>query len=358
LNERRSPVPARGSQWTGKDVCGEFHDPVVFFMNGSGDAVTHLPAIRALAHRLNGIVTLVTGQAPYAALYGDLPLRKIVRVSGARRPCFDYAAVVAQVERCDLFVSLVPWWSRDLDKLRELLQPTLSVGLGSGFDWCIQPDPCRHSGQVAFDVVRTIWADADMDSFLDPIEFRAESKHLATQIAQVLPPEARWLVVHTDTSADKMWPRVRFSEVLQRFLYGHEEYVVLIVGLHDPEMALPMDLDERVISLLGAPFWSTAYVVAVSDLFFGIDSSFMHVADLCRVPSVALFGPTTAAQFGFLVGPNRTLQGAASTLSISVDAACEALEDMHRVAGHIVRTTRTPPAEEKGGRPTTQDGEA
>lgn len=35
-------------------------------------------------------------------------------------------------------------------------------------------------------------------------------------------------------------------------------------------------------------------LVSLSDLFLGVDSCMLHMADLCRVPGVGLFGPDSS----------------------------------------------------------------
>jgi ADP-heptose:LPS heptosyltransferase len=44
-------------------------------------------------------------------------------------------------------------------------------------------------------------------------------------------------------------------------------------------------------------------LVGYSDLFLGIDSCFLHAADLYRIAGVALFGPTRPSLWGFRFSP-------------------------------------------------------
>jgi ADP-heptose:LPS heptosyltransferase len=63
-----------------------------------------------------------------------------------------------------------------------------------------------------------------------------------------------------------------------------------------------------------------------ADLFLGVDSLFLHAADLFRVPSVGLFGPTACEEWGFRVTPTwRHISGHGSMDTIQREAVLDAL---------------------------------
>jgi hypothetical protein len=51
----------------------------------------------------------------------------------------------------------------------------------------------------------------------------------------------------------------------------------------------------------------------------------LHVADMARVPGVGLFGPTSAKEFGFYIGPHIMIQADGSMDKIGIDMVTEAL---------------------------------
>jgi hypothetical protein len=55
---------------------------------------------------------------------------------------------------------------------------------------------------------------------------------------------------------------------------------------------------ERIIRFENGGIPMTSIFVSLCDAFVGIDSYFLHVADLSRVPSVGIFGPTKPVQWG------------------------------------------------------------
>ena len=90
--------------------------------------------------------------------------------------------------------------------------------------------------------------------------------------------------------------------VLNEFLDEHEDFVALIVGM----TRHPFDSGKhrnRVVPCAGLPLDVTIGLIAMSDLFVGVDSFALHAADLHRVPGVGLFGPTAPGEFGFRFGP-------------------------------------------------------
>ena len=96
-------------------------------------------------------------------------------------------------------------------------------------------------------------------------------------------------------------------------------------------------------------------LVAESDFFIGIDSCMLHVADMARVPGVGLFGPTSAKEFGFYIGPNITIQADGSMEKIEVDMVTNALD--HLVAQPAQTATWLAPFDQNWSRTATVTSE-
>jgi hypothetical protein len=305
-------------------------DAVAFFMNGIGDSLINLPALRALSELFRGELTLIYAEHRYADVFNELPLKRRVgircwRVDEQRR--FDVPAVLDRIPSCEMFVSLVPWRSPDLTELVRRLGPCRSIGFDRTFDVALPLDFTKHSADLAFDAVRVLRPTSVMDAYLWPPTFGEKADRAVAGLRGCLSPGTRCLTVHCDTLPEKMWPAERFNQVLDAFLDAHPEFVAFIVGCTDCGISVPGKMD-RIIPSFGLRLTVSQALVARSDLFLGIDSSLLHVADLCSVPSVGIFGPTRAHEFGFLVAPNCTLQGECSTLEIGVAEVLEGLEKM------------------------------
>ena len=114
----------------------------------------------------------------------------------------------------------------------------------------------------------------------------------------VLAPTANWL--------PKIWPVERFAAAFQA-LSGGNAVAAVIAGPGATERAsaapllaaLPGAID--LVGCLSLP--EIAAVLARASLFVGNDSGLMHLAAAAGAPTIGLFGPTNAAEYG-PAGPN------------------------------------------------------
>jgi ADP-heptose:LPS heptosyltransferase len=150
--------------------------------------------------------------------------------------------------------------------------------------------------------------------------------------------DQRILLVHPETKPEKTWPPDRFAWVLDRFLAARPEYVVLVSSLAPVDFGVG---DPRVIRIdfhLELAFALVRHV----DLFLGVDSCFLHAADLFRVSGIGLFGPTRPSQWGFRLSPDARHIAEASMADVRREPVLEALLD---IAGALARRPSSyPPA--------------
>jgi ADP-heptose:LPS heptosyltransferase len=149
------------------------------------------------------------------------------------------------------------------------------------------------------------------DTFLGTLHFDADTEDATAAIRSQLGISTPYVAVHCDTAPEKMWPIERWLAVIRRFLANCSSLSAVIVGAPTCVRTLQQlraAASERVILALGLPLPESQCLVAQSTLFLGIDSCFLHVADLARVPSVGLFGRTRANHYGFLVAPHISIQ--------------------------------------------------
>lgn len=300
--------------------------PVAIFSNGFGDHLLNLPALRALAALFPGRLALVCQTGMRESFFSGLHLRQAREIEmtyDGRGKAFDADAVAAALAPCDLFLSLNPWHSSSVDRLFERFGCPPSIGFHEPFGVVLERDFSKHSSELAFDVPRRLDPSLRLDDFGAPPEWPGRFAREADGILAELPPGARVLAVHTDTEERKMWPAGRFAELLDRFLARHPDFVALDVSEQD------LGLDhQRIFRRCGLPLPVAVMLVAKSDVFFGVDSCFLHAADLWRVPGVGLFGPTEPHEWGFRFGPGRHVCGHGAMDAIAVDAALQALESL------------------------------
>ena len=304
--------------------------PVIFFINGIGDNILNLPALRALGNLFAGRLSMICSGSDSLFVFDDLPLKRAIKIRVERSEYgreFDADRVAAETGDCDLFLSLVPWHSESLTRLVEKLSPQLSVGFIANYDVRLPLNFDQHTSELAFDVVRLFDARSRLQDFTGPPCYPDEARAEARKLREQLSPGAKALAVHADTGQNKMWDGVKFMQTLDTFLGLHPEFTVLLVG------GRPQSLDsglygDRVVPCYGLPLPVSMALVTESDFFLGVDSCMLHAADFAGVPSVGLFGPTSAAEFGFLVGPHIAIQAPHTMAEIEAPEVTDALESL------------------------------
>jgi ADP-heptose:LPS heptosyltransferase len=146
----------------------------------------------------------------------------------------------------------------------------------------------------------------------------------------VLAPTANW--------SPKVWPAERFVTLFQRLadtiIPGAVPAVIAGPGQSEAAMATPvLQALPNAIDLIGRlSLPEIAAFITRSALFVGNDSGLMHLAAAAGVPTLGLFGPTSAAEYGpsgqralALAGPDAAME------SISVEAVVEAAGGLLRV---------------------------
>ncbi len=128
--------------------------PVVLFVNGLGDHLLCLPALRALAHLFEGRMRLVCREGFGELLFGDLPVAGFVEepFAGDREAIahpFDARALAERISDCDLLLSLNPWHSEDLDQLLRFLGDVDSIGFNGAFRRPLRVDEKRGRPRAA-----------------------------------------------------------------------------------------------------------------------------------------------------------------------------------------------------------------
>jgi len=299
--------------------------PVVLFANAIGDHLLCLPALRALVHLFPGRLRLL-GLPVYAdILLGNvefdsvvpLPVIKVLSGQGIE---FDAEKTCDAIAGCDLFMSLVPWHTASVSQLLGRLNGIESIGYFQGFRKILALRYDQHSFDLAFDLPRHFDSSLSLEAFSGPPTVPSVEK------IQALITGYRVLVIHADTQPAKMWPWDSFVRVLRRFFSAHPDFVGLLIGKTHLSIATD-DLEGHLISCLDLAIPETLAIVGMADLFLGVDSCFLHAADLFRVPGVGLFGPTNPDEFGFRFSQHRHLYGS-SMAAISEDAVDGALDQL------------------------------
>lgn len=307
----------------------------VLFANGIGDHITTLPALRALSNAFPPRVVLFAIPELRRMLLADLVVARDIPIhlstlNGRNR--FDPDVAKSFHEEFDLFVSLNPWYSPDVDRILEYLHPALSIGMHDAFDICIRSTQLEHTSDRAFRVVGAIDPNLCINDFTQPPGLSDRSIQAAQKILEGLPRHRRVLAVHNETLRHKVWSHRRLGQVLSQFLSSHEDVVAISLD-RKVNAAVLGGCHARLFTPGNLPLDVALAVVSQSDLFLGVDSCMLHMADLCRIPGVGLFGPGESTslgseEMGFRFGPHRHVQGHGSMDGIDTASVLRAINEL------------------------------
>ncbi len=316
--------------------------PVAFHYNGLGDRLMALPAVRALCQLFPGRLGLICEKGDYATYYSDLPLRAVCELEFERGDAgwlFDAAKAEAAVGPCDLLLSFNTWHSASVNELLCRLRPAYSVGFDWEFGHHLTFEKDEHRVDTMFRLVRLLDSTLAPEEFRHPLALPLKDVERARRLRARLPERLRLLVVHTETLPHKMWPTERFVSVLDNFFDEHEDCAAFVLDKADRKVDVGRHGD-RVIHLPYAPVATCYALVERADLFFGIDSCYLHAADMFGVPGVGLFGPTDPKVFGFRFGPHRHVRADGTMEGIGTTAVQQALQSIVAETADLRRPAR------------------
>ncbi len=259
-----------------------------------------------------------------------MPIKRVIEPNtilnedGAK---FGASILAKEIGNTSLLMSLNPWHTEAVDELITLLDPAEAFGFFPGFPTQIPLDFTKHSSELSFDVVKKILPDLCIEDFSYPPVIQNQFREFAVKIRKMIPAEARTYAVHGDTKPEKMWMDARFVELINWLLERDQNAFIFDLGLNNIGGSYFLN-NERVISCRELILPSAIELVGSMDFFVGVDSCFLHAADMYRVPGVGLFGPTEPHEFGFRFGPHRHVSGNHSMNGISITSVISAVIEL------------------------------
>jgi hypothetical protein len=323
-DKSRQPRPAVNA--------ASFARPTAFFHNGRGDHILTLPTIRALAAIFAGRLTLVCGSGAHARYFSDIPFRAVIETqfhSANEAFQFDVQEVAGAISRCDLFLSLARWHSDSVRRLVCSVAPSLSLGFSPGVGTIVPPGRhAVHAMERTFEIARYFRPAITLDEYTAPPAFSQDARARAAGILNSTRGGRRVLCIHNETDPRKMWPSDRLKAFIDGFLIRHPDFIVVIVSKLVQRIDVDPAMRNRVVACFGLPLDVAFCLVAQADLFVGVDSCMLHVADSCRVPGVGLFGPTPCDGYGFRLTLHRHVCGYGAMMGVRVSEALQATDEV------------------------------
>ncbi|MDR7114668.1 glycosyltransferase family 9 protein [Caulobacter sp. BE254] len=271
---------------------------VVLFGNGIGDAILTLPALRAMVDREpDHEITLL--ESPNNIVVRDVFSQfnicdDVVSCDADRN--FSVSEVCQRLSSSEYFVHLNSWDSDSRRKLSEVTsnriksvgfwdQPVASLNL----DMEHYTDRYMHLSQV-------LNPSALIDDFSWPQESLSWSllPKIYTDQAATCEP---FCVIHTDTDDHKTFSVNAWGSVIEVLTRELPNHTFFMVGSDAILKLRERIVHSRLIYVPGAFSFST-WLISRAALFIGIDSCFLHYADLQRRPSIAIFRSTSHRKWG------------------------------------------------------------
>ena len=122
--------------------------------------------------------------------------------------------------------------------------------------------------------------------------------------ASIINKNNKYLVVFPGGNwQPKIWSAENYNKLIKKLLSYNESIRFLLVGsdlerdMYYKKIVNEIN-EELVIDLFGKSLTLTAAYMKISNLFVGNDSGLMHLAVACKLPTIALFGPTNDIVYG------------------------------------------------------------
>ena len=320
------PRPGRASTPTATSSA------TVFLIDGIGDQLFVLPALRALAATFAERLQLVLGEGMLSFLYHELTIGEVVRVRFHDHLRNDGAPVAASLEPSEVLLSLSTRPYPVAVDLARRLGAKRTFGFHDCFDEWTPLTADTHLFRQYFAMAQRFDPALRFeDHAAPPVVSSAAEAAAARSVRALRGPATRLLFVHPETAiSEKAWPLDRVAWVIARFADAHPEYAVVVQSLEP----FPLDpLGGRVKHSSCDNLELVMAMVQHADLFLGVDSCFLHAADLYRVPGVGLFGLSKVAKAGFHLSPVHRHEAADCMEAIAKERVLDALLDVaERVA--------------------------
>lgn len=299
-------------------------DVAVLHINGLGDQVLAWPAMRALSRLFPGGIKLVLGAGMRSMFYRDVQLKTILRARFHDRAALTLAVepLVCELGLCEIFIVLSGWCNESISAVVDGARPRRSIGFGSSFGECVEVASDVHMFDKIFAAVQCLDPSLVLEDFCARPEFSPPAIEAAERLKDKhLLPEEKLLFVHPETLPLKTWARAHYNYVLTKFLKERREYRILVCTQQQFELGS----HPRIHSI--SPHLELAMaLVGLSECFLGVDSCFLHAADLYGLPGVALFGPTNPDIWGFRLSKmTRHIYGGGCIENLSQEEVLQAL---------------------------------
>lgn len=269
----------------------------VIFSNGIGDGLMILPALRALCSDNKYQVLVLADGGFIDRVKLDIASAKFLELEFNREDqcrVFDVRKAAAAAASCDILISFATWTSKSMRELTLKLPNT--IGHFDHFHSFIPYDSSIHACDNAFRFL-----SIDKGNIID-YAWGLKLPHMAVNFAKAFwsafPKRLYRITVHIETLSNKQpdqdWLKI-FMAVISREIPDH---LFVFLGRRGIQ-GISLGKDARFVEITDIPFLFSSAILRESDYFVGVDSCFLHLADLYRIPGCALFVSTMSWEYGW-----------------------------------------------------------
>jgi Glycosyltransferase family 9 (heptosyltransferase) len=308
-------------------VTGTHFATTVLFHNGIGDYVMAQPTLRALCEAAPKPICLVAGDGPHSFLLKNAGADSLLLVPFEHRwPHKDFNAdtVLSCIGTCDFLISLCPYDCPGQTNLIEALKSAHSIGFTDRFSERLDYSAPGHEIEVLFQSARRFNVKGQPAMFARPLPFSALTQSRADALRRAIGLESRLLVLHLDSRSDKSLKPKAIDKPLSIWLRAWPNLFALAFNMDVDALPLATRTD-RVRAIRGAGLEQAMALAAEADIFVGVDSCMLHVADHALRAQLGLFGPTDPARTGAYWSPiSHALRSATSCMDFDTAELLEA----------------------------------
>jgi hypothetical protein len=281
--------------------------PIVFYANGIGDGIVVTPALRVVWRAFQGRARFIFQDGPDRFLFNEYGQANqfIVQMhlnAGKDGRDFPLDGLQDYVKGCDLFLSFAGWTSPSLIELQNYCAAKTSVGYFSNFDICLPRSPNAHLFDTMFLIPQAIFPELQIEMFSSPPTFSLPIRAAGDDILSAL-RDRTCIALHPEGSVfDKSYPDASLRALVHLLLETTNASICIFGQSHG--YSVFDEISERIIVFNSITLELASYLISRMSLFVGVDSCFLHMADICRVPTVGLFGPADPTVWGCRFAPH------------------------------------------------------
>lgn len=268
-----------------------------------------LPTLRALNNIFEGKLSIVYNKSKINEyILSEFNFRNIIEIEFTKvneERAFNSFELSKQMKECDLLIYLNTWIN--LENIQILLKNLHDLKNSIGFYTCfktqIEYSTTIHNFDLYFRMVHIFNKKLLIQDFSYPPVFNENYKKIIKEIEKNKVKNIKYLAIHFDSEPEKSLKREIYHKLLEKILENRNDIYLVPIGLEQIELS--EKYEQRILYFnQPLPFIIATAYLETADFFIGVDSCFLHISDLNRIPSIGIFGPTSEVEFGFRFGIN------------------------------------------------------